>query len=155
VDIPIAVRALEPEDLPDLDWTGGPEHLRAIAQDLAIGAAGGLQQLVLVLPNGRLVGFGGVDFRTPGQAGTIWMLSVHEAWQSLGLGTLLIRALEQRIVTRGRTVARIGVEHDNPRARALYLRLGYRESGSSLESWPIGAGRRYVTVSQLFERKLP
>ena len=96
-----------------------------------------------------------MDFRTPDESGTIWMLSVHEAWQSLGVGTLLIRALEQRILAVGRIVARIGVEHDNPRARALYLRLGYRESGSELESWPIGAGRRYVTVCQVLATKLP
>ena len=29
MDVPITVRDLEPEDLPDLDWTGGPEHLQA------------------------------------------------------------------------------------------------------------------------------
>lgn len=155
MDIPITVRDLEAEDLPELDWTGESEHLRTIAENLAVGADGGLQQLVLAVPNGRLVGFGAVDLRPPGETGTIWMLSVHEAWQSLGLGTVLIRALEQRIETVGRSVARIAVEHDNPRARALYLRLGYRETGSTLQSWPIGARRRYVTVSQVFERTLP
>ena len=155
MDVPITVRDLEPEDLPDLDWTGGPEHLQAVARDLSISASGGLAQLVVALPAGRLIAFGAVDFRTADQSGTIWMLSVHDAWQSLGVGTLLIKALEKRILAVGRNLARIGVEHDNPRARALYLRLGYRESGSVLESWPIGAGRRYVTICQVFAKKLP
>ena len=95
MEVPITVRDLEPEDLPDLDWTGGPEHLQAIARDLSISASGGLAQLVVALPADRLIGFGGVDFRTADRSGTIWMLSVHDAWQSLGVGTLLIKALER------------------------------------------------------------
>lgn len=154
MEIPLNVRELQPEDLPDLDWTGGPEHRQAIADDLSIAQSGGLAQLVVALPNRRLIGFGGVDFRKYDDAGTIWMLSVHETWQSLGVGTVLIRALEQRILARGRSIGRIAVEHDNPRARHLYERLGYREHGSELDSWPTGQGRIYVTVCTVLRRRL-
>jgi ribosomal protein S18 acetylase RimI-like enzyme len=155
VQIPLIVRALEPEDLPGLDWTGGPEHQRAIADDLQRSSSGGLHQLVVALPNGQLVGFGGVDFRRSADAGTIWMLSVHPLLQSIGIGTTLIRALEERIVAHGRSIAEIGVEHDNPSARRLYERLGYRECGSALDEWPAGGGGIYVTVCTVLRRALP
>lgn len=154
VEIPLSVRDLDPTDLPELVWTGGPEHLSAIARDLEVSLAGEVAQLVVALPNGRLVGFGAADFRKTHDSGTIWMLSVHEMVQSLGIGSLLISALEQRILTHGRRLARLGVEHDNPRAAALYHRLGYRECGSELDSWPIAAGRSFVTVCRLLERRL-
>ncbi len=109
---------------------------------------------MVALPNGRLIGFGGVDFRKFDDAGTIWMLSVHETWQSLGVGTVLIRALEEAILAHGRSTAVIGVEHDNPRARHLYERLGYRERGSELDSWPAGDNRIYVTVCTVLRRRL-
>jgi ribosomal protein S18 acetylase RimI-like enzyme len=155
VDLPVTVRDLEPTDLPALGWTGDAQHLTAIAGDLAAAWAGQVIQLVVELPNAQLVGFGAVDFRRAPGFGLIWMLSVHELLQSLGLGTMLITALEDRIRQHGRDHARIAVEQDNPRAAALYRRLGYTECGSVVDSWPIGAHRHYVTVCSLLERRLP
>jgi ribosomal protein S18 acetylase RimI-like enzyme len=154
VPLPVAVRELEPTDLVDLEWTGGPQHLAAIAGDLGAAAEGDLVQLVVELPNGRLVGLGAVDFRPARDAGTLWMLSVHELVQGMGIGTALIRALEERVVAEGRHRARIAVEHDNPRAAALYRRLGYAEAGSELQSWPAAHGTVYVTVCTVLERRL-
>lgn len=154
MEIPLSVRELEPEDLPRLEWTGGPEHLRAIADDLPAAATGHIDQLVVALTNGCLIGFGAVDYRKGHDAGRLWMLSVHETWQSLGVGTLLIRALEERIVARGKASAVIAVEHDNPRARDLYQRLGYLECGSELDSWLIDRRRSYVTVCTVLRRQL-
>jgi ribosomal protein S18 acetylase RimI-like enzyme len=82
------------------------------------------------------------------------MLSVHEVLQGLGIGTGLIRALERRTVLATRGRARINVEHDNPRARTLYRRLGYREVGSTLDAWPVAGGKTYVTVCTILERDL-
>jgi len=62
--------------------------------------------------------------------------------------------LEERARSLGVDTARITVEHDNPRARALYLRLGYREVGSRVESWAVAGGRTYVTVTAVLERDL-
>ena len=150
----LTVRDLEPTDLADLDWAGGSEHIREIASTLQAAYADEMAVLVIALANGRLVATGAVDFRPDPAAGELTMLAVHEHLQSLGLGTRLVAALEKRIRARGLSRARLSVEHDNPRARALYLRLGYREVGGRVESWPVAGGRTYVTVTAVLERDL-
>jgi len=47
--------------------------------------------------------------------------------RSRGIGTTLIRAAEARVRRRGRRWIGMGVDDTNPRAAALYLRLGYRD----------------------------
>ena len=79
---------------------------------------------------------------------------MHERLQSLGIGAELIAALEDKIIDHGRPVARMLVEHDNPRARALYERLGYSEVGAALDSWPVAGGKTYVTACTIMERRL-
>ncbi|WP_375430236.1 GNAT family N-acetyltransferase [uncultured Friedmanniella sp.] len=150
----LTVRDLEPTDFGELDWSGGVEHQRALAEALQAGYAGEVAVLVIALANGRLVAVGAVDFRSGPDVGVLSMLSVHEHLQSLGLGTRLVAALEKRARREGRTRARLRVEHDNPRAAALYRRLGYREVGSVVESWPVAGGRTYVTLSTVLERDL-
>ncbi|CAM5473088.1 GNAT family N-acetyltransferase [Streptomyces albus] len=49
--------------------------------------------------------------------------------RSRGIGTALIRAVEQRVREAGHDLIGLGVDDDNPRAAALYLRIGYRETG--------------------------
>ncbi len=154
VKLRLTVRDLEPTDLGDLDWSGGAEHVRAMAKALQASWADEMVVLVMVLPNGRLVATGAVDLRPDPAVGVLTMLAVHEQLQSLGLGTRLVAALEKRVRRAGRTRAQLGVELDNPRARALYTRLGYREVGSRVESWPVAGGRTYVTVSAVLEHDL-
>ena len=67
------------------------------------------------------------------------MLEVHPALQSCGIGALLIQAAEQRIRLRGLQRAELGVEDSNPRARALYERLGYAAYGTGLILGPGGS----------------
>ena len=154
MDLTVTFRDLEPADLSDLDWSGGPEHIRAVAAALEASYAGEVALLVGCRPNNRLIALGGVDFRLSEDAGNIWMLAVHERFQSLGTGAELIAALEKKIIDHGRPLARMLVEHDNPRARVLYERLGYLEAGATLDSWPVAGGRTYVTVCTIMERKL-
>ncbi|MGV9454210.1 GNAT family N-acetyltransferase [Streptomyces sp. NPDC003635] len=53
-------------------------------------------------------------------------LAVVEELRSRGIGAALVRAAEELARRRGLTVVGIGVGKDNPRAAALYERLGYR-----------------------------
>jgi ribosomal protein S18 acetylase RimI-like enzyme len=155
MDLRLSFRDLEAADLSDLNWSGGPDHIRAVAAALEASYAAEVVLLVGSLPNDRLIAMGGVDFRTSDDAGSIWMLAVHERFQSLGVGTQLITALQQKIIDHGRPMARMLVEHDNPRARALYQRLGYSEAGAALDSWPVAGGKTYVTACTIMERTLP
>lgn len=154
MQLTLTLRDLQPEDLGNLAWAGGPEHLTTLASYLPGSASGVVVLLVAALSNGELVGHGLVDLR--GDAGTamIEQLAVRDVCQRLGVGTWLVSALEDRLRERGVGAARLAVEHDNPGAAALYERLGYREIGSLLQTWPAAAGRRYVTVSSLLEKRL-
>ncbi len=147
-------RDLEATDLSDLDWSGGTEHLRVVADALAAAYADEVVLLVGALDNGRLVALGGVDFRPVGEVGVLWMLAVHERFQGLGVGSRLVSALERRILSRGRTRARLTVELDNPRAARLYQRLGYAEVGPALDTWPVAGGQTYVAACVRMEHDL-
>jgi ribosomal protein S18 acetylase RimI-like enzyme len=154
MDVRLSFRDLEAADLSDLEWSGGSKHIRAVADALEASYAGDIALLVGCLPNDRLIAMGGVDFRPLEDAGNIWMLAVHERFQSLGAGAELIGALEHKIIDHGRPLARMLVEHDNPGARALYERLGYSEVGATLDSWPVAGGKTYVTACTIMERRL-
>jgi ribosomal protein S18 acetylase RimI-like enzyme len=154
MQLALTVRDLEADDLTDLDWSGGAEHVRAVAEALTAAYQDEVVLLAVALGNGRLIAMGAADLRPYPGAGLLWMLSVHETFQNLGVGTWLVAELEDRLRTRGLATARLGVEHDNPRAARLYRRLGYREVGATLDSWPVAGGRTYVTVNALLERDL-
>ncbi|MFH9266323.1 GNAT family N-acetyltransferase [Streptomyces sp. NPDC017546] len=48
--------------------------------------------------------------------------------RSRGIGTALIRAAEERVRAAGHALIGLGVDDDNHRAAALYLRIGYGET---------------------------
>lgn len=155
----LTIRDLEPEDLPSCAWSGTATHLAAIARALDRARVGEVEYLAACPPSGLPVALGGIDYvKTPG-AGTIWQLVVHGALQSCGIGTLLIQAAEQRIRARGLHQAELGVEDSNPRAQALYERLGYRAYGREPDSWdqeaPDGTITRYDTMVTLMRKELP
>lgn len=58
----------------------------------------------------------------------IYRMSVLQEFQSQGVGTRLLQACEQEARHRKLSLIGIGVGHDNPRAQALYTRLGYKRS---------------------------
>jgi hypothetical protein len=78
----------------------------------------------------------------------------HDGWPLTG--TEAPEPAEQRIRARGLHRAELGVEENNPRARALYERLGYVAYGSAPESWdaPDGSVVRYEIVCTLMRKEL-
>jgi ribosomal protein S18 acetylase RimI-like enzyme len=159
VVLPLIVRDLTAGDLPSCDWSGSASHLASVARALERAERGEVDYLAVCPPSGLPVAIGGVDYvRNPG-AGTLWQLVVDGALQSCGIGTILIRAAEQRIRARGLRRAELSVEENNPRARALYERLGYVAYGRQPEAWdedaPDGSIVRYETVCTLMRKELP
>jgi ribosomal protein S18 acetylase RimI-like enzyme len=154
--LPLKIRDLTREDLPWCAWTGSPESNFAAALDRA--DRGEVDYLAVCPPSGRPVAVGGVDYTLSEGAGTLYQFAVHGAVQSCGIGTLLIRAAEQRIRARGLHRAELAVEQNNPRARALYERAGYVAYDSGPQEWDEqaddGSVRRYRTVCTLMRKEL-
>jgi ribosomal protein S18 acetylase RimI-like enzyme len=152
ISFAVAVRDLRPADLAGLGWAGSRTHLASVAAVLdrvAVGEA--LEYLAVCGPADIPLGVGCLDFtRRPG-AGEVSQLAVHPAVQSCGLGTVLIRAAEQRIAARGLDRAELAVE--SARARRLYERLGYHAYGTETVSWPVDSGL-YTTEVTLMRRTL-
>jgi GNAT superfamily N-acetyltransferase len=124
-----------PADVALLDrYIGSPGATSFHARRFARQEAGESTYLVARL-DGRPVGHAEVRWRgcadarvraaRPGcpeiNALAVW----PERLRSRGIGTSLIRAAEQHARERGHTAVGLGVAADNPRAAALYARLGY------------------------------
>ena len=158
VVIPLVIRDLTPGDLASCAWSGSATHLTSIARALERARRGEVDYLAACPPSGLPVAIGGIDYSENTGAGTLMQLSVHGALQSCGIGTILILAAEQRILGRGLYRAELGVEECNPRARALYDRLGYVAYGRAPASWdeqaPDGTINRYETVCTLMRKQL-
>jgi ribosomal protein S18 acetylase RimI-like enzyme len=156
--IALTFRDLTPGDLPWCGWSGSPSHLASVAEELERARHGEVDYLAACPPSDLPVAIGGIDYAENPGTGTLFQLSVHPALQSCGIGTLLIQAAEQRIRARGLHRAALGVEKSNPRARALYDRLGYTAYGRAPDSWdeqvPDGTIVRYDTMCTLMRKEL-
>lgn len=154
----LSARDLVHADLASCGWSGSAHHLADVALQLERARTGEVDYLAVCPPTDIPVAKGGVDYRAEEGAGTLWQLAVHPALQSCGIGAFLVRAAEQRIRDRGLRHAQLAVEESNPRARALYERLGYlaydRRPGSWDEQGPDGSLHRYETVCVLMRKEL-
>jgi ribosomal protein S18 acetylase RimI-like enzyme len=126
---------LRAEDLERIEWSGDNAHVRGVAAAIARVPAGEVEYLALRAPTGGPVAKGGINYAAHAGAGTIWQLATHPELQSLGLGTHLVGEAERRIRRRGLEWAVVGVEDNNPRARALYERLGYSAYAREATCW--------------------
>jgi ribosomal protein S18 acetylase RimI-like enzyme len=155
----LTIRDLTTEDLPSCPWLASAPYLASVAKSLERARRGEADYLAACPPSGLPVAIGGIDYSQNPGAGRLQHLEVHAALQSCGIGTLLIRAAEQRIRARGLRRAELKVEECNPQARALYERLGYVAYGREPASWTTEAGdgslSRYETVCALMRKELP
>lgn len=71
---------------------------------------------------GFIIGF------ASGDTGFIYTLDVHPDYRRKGVGTMLIRALEERLYSRGAVRIRLEAAVKNPAARELYSKAGYHEN---------------------------
>lgn len=154
MSIDVEFRDLQQVDLAGLGWSGGRAHQRALRDFLERSWGGEVDALVAELPTGVLVAHGFVDFVRFGDAGHVQTLAVRDDWQGLRLGTLMVGELEQRTAGRGLAASTLTVELDNPRARSLYQRLGYRVQGTCTEHWPLDDGSIHAAPCELMRHDL-
>ncbi|MCR8944052.1 GNAT family N-acetyltransferase [Streptomyces sp. OUCMDZ-4982] len=156
--VKLSVRDLVRADLASCGWAGSERHLANVAAQLDRARSGEVDYLAVCAAADIPVAKGGVDYQVKEGVGTLWQLAVHPALQSCGIGTFLVEAAELRIRGRGLRQAELGVEEDNPRARALYERLGYVAYDRQPDAWeeqaPDGSLRRRETMCTLMRKEL-
>ena len=158
VELHLTVRDMEEADLPHLACFYTRLGLAKMTGELERARQGVVDHLVVCTPEGLPVAKGAVNYDEKPGAGVIWTLSVRAELRSVGIGSVLIRAAEERIRARGLPCAVISAEEDNPRARTLYERLGYVAYGRELASWDQeaddGTIQRYETMCTAFRKDL-
>ena len=141
----VEIRAAAARDLPNLEWYGLYTAHRPIMDAAFEAQARGEVLMLLAVTNDFPIAQAWIDFAArPAEpdVALIWAVRVFPFLQGNGIGARLLAAAEEAIHARGCTVAEIGVEKDNPRARRLYERMGYAFSYELLEtvSYPDGHG---------------
>jgi ribosomal protein S18 acetylase RimI-like enzyme len=131
----LVVDDLTSDDLDLIGWSGSPLHVRHVAAELQRAADGEAEYLAVRAPDGAPVAKGAIDYTLEPGVGVIHQLATHPDVRGLGIGARVIEAAEVRIRARGLTIALLSVEPDNPRAQALYERLGYVASGERTATW--------------------
>lgn len=135
VALHLTVRDMEEADLPHLACFYSPLYQEKMPGELERARSGVVDHLVVCTRSGIPVAKGAINYEEKPEAGVISTLSVRTELRSLGIGTVLIGASEERIWARGLHWAVLGVEENNPRARALYERLGYVVYDTEAASW--------------------
>lgn len=133
--VSLIISDLAISDLEHISWSGSATHIIYVRKALERVEKGEVDYLAVRTPDGLPVSIGGVDYKSHENAGTMWQLVTREYLRGLGIGTKLINALEQKIKDRKINLAMVGVEDTNPRARALYEKLGYEVCGEEQDSW--------------------
>jgi len=129
VPLQVEIRPCAADDLPKLEWHGMFTPHRPIIAEAFERQTRGQGLMLLAVANGFPVGQAWIDFAArPDERGVavIWAVRVYPFLQGGGIGARLMAAAEAAIRERGYRIAELGVEKDNPRARRLYERLGYR-----------------------------
>jgi ribosomal protein S18 acetylase RimI-like enzyme len=156
----VVIRPCRRADLPDLEWFGLFTPHRAIIHEAYARQDHG-ETLMLVADSNRFpVGQAWIDFtkRQARGAALLWAVRVLPPFRKQGIGSRLIAAAEEAIARAGFTLAEIGVETDNPAARRLYERLGYRFVGIEHEDYgyttPEGAPVRVALEEWVLHKAL-
>jgi ribosomal protein S18 acetylase RimI-like enzyme len=97
----------------------------------------GTGEFLIAFLQGVPVGYLAVDWEPESHSPPSWGKDVAnlqdfvvlEAWRSNGIGTQMVHVAEEMARQRGFRRLSLGVGVDNPRARSLYERLGYRDAG--------------------------
>lgn len=154
----VVIRTTREEDLQGLEWFGMFTAHRALIREAFERQGRGEVVMLVAEVNGFPAGQVWVDLvrKAVLSVGYVWALRVLPVFQGQGIGTRLLAAAEEAIRARGLAAAEIGVEKDNPGARRLYERVGYRVAYELYEEYeyttPEGVPMR-VPVDQWMMRK--
>jgi ribosomal protein S18 acetylase RimI-like enzyme len=161
----ISIRPLEARDLDGLEWDGQFRHYRRVFRANYDDMLRGQRMLWVAEASGQLVGQVFVqllsadpDFADGARRAYLYAFRVRPNWQGHGIGTRLMERAEEDLAQRGFRVAVIAAGRENPRARALYERLGYRVFADDPGEWTyiddVGRTVRAVEPAWLMQKML-
>ena len=130
----VVIRHLVIDDLPELEWEGEFTHFRLLYADAYQRMRSGeLIMWVAELHSSGIIGqvFVQLDCARPELANGVdraylYSFRVRPAFRNLGLGTRMLQTVEADLKELGYSFVTLNVAKDNPRARKLYERHGYR-----------------------------
>jgi len=133
----MSVRRVVEADLRGLGWL---DESTRTALALAV-EAGPSRALVLGQPgDAGLVAVLAVDL-PPWRHRTVpwlWLVAVHPQHRDQGVGSGLLTEARRRLAMTGHRAVELSVDDGNPRAAALYRRLGYEVVGAGNDLGPDG-----------------
>lgn len=139
----VVVRPLVKKDLQALEWDGEFTHFRRLYADSYERMLRGENLMwVAELPGTGLIGqvFIQLNCSQPELAdgrnrAYFFSFRVQPAFRNLGLGSLIIKIVEDDLRQRGYSILTLNVAKDNPRARKLYERHGFKVTGQEPGVW--------------------
>lgn len=142
LQLQVVFRFAERDDLPKLEWHGEYTHFRRVFQRAFEDQRAGRRLMLLADVNGYPIGQVFIqlesfdDFgRNSGDRGYLYSLRVMDAFQKKGIGTALLREAEYILRERDYDSVSIAAAKDNPGARRLYERLGFRVYTEDAGRW--------------------
>jgi GNAT superfamily N-acetyltransferase len=165
LEIDVNFRFAEREDLPKLEWYGEYTHFRRVFQrafdDQQIGRRLMLLAVVNNWPIGQVfIQLENLDdvYSGSGKRAYLYSLRVMDAFQRRGIGTALIREAEEILVARDYRSLSIAAAKENPGARRLYERYGFRVFLEDAGRWSYvdheGKTRHVVEPCWVLEKNL-
>lgn len=131
--IDVIFRPAERDDLPKLEWYGQYTHFRRVFQRAYEDQIAGRRLMLLADVNGWPIGQVFIQLESIdeglsylGKRGYLYSLRVMDMFQRMGLGSALVREAESFLIEHDYGSVSIAAAKDNPGARRLYERLGYR-----------------------------
>lgn len=139
----LIIRPVTSADLPALEWDGEFVRYRRMYAGLYPQTQSGQACMWLIeSQQGELIGQAFVmlkssdtDSADGDQRAYLFAFRVKPAWRNQGVGTQLMNFIETDLKRRGFAFVTLNVARDNPDARRLYERLGYRVIGTRPGVW--------------------
>lgn len=138
----VIIRPIREIELPALEWEGAYTRYRKVFQQTYEDAVRGQRVMLVAVHGGQIVGQVFIQLSSTERRyadgysrGYLYSLRVRPEWQAHGIGTRLLKSAETTLRARGFTTAVIAAGKDNPRARQLYERLGYRAFADDPGVW--------------------
>ena len=139
----ITIRLVTETDLIRLEWEGEYKKYRRMYASLYRNMLTGTTLMWLIEnPQGVVIGQAFVMLKSSEleaadgkKRAYLFAFRIRPAWRNRGIGTLMMDHIERDLFRRGFLFVTLNVAKENPGARRLYERLGYKVIGSKPGVW--------------------